>query len=143
MQIRDLYKKAHETSDEDYLLRLVDRNLHGVFLKEEVLRVLKIALLCANDNAASRPSITQVVHMLLGTQTIPEHVLNYLLNQNLHLSPPLHDIEMWSDDDYSSILPAKAGRELSHTSGTTVGTTSRSRLDRSLSPVNVTSLEGR
>ncbi|KAG0587012.1 hypothetical protein KC19_2G134300 [Ceratodon purpureus] len=143
-EMRDLYKKAHDSGEEDYLLRLVDRNLHGLFMKEEVIRVLKIALLCANDNPASRPSITQVVHMLLGTQTIPEYVLKYLLSQNTQSSPPLYDIEMWDDNDYSCILPNNGGRVLSHTSGTTVGTTSTSRLDRSLSPhVNAASLEGR
>jgi hypothetical protein len=100
-----------------------------------VISVLKIALLCANDNPASRPSITQVVHMLLGTQPIPEYVLKYLLSQDLVASPPLYDIEMWDDTGYSSISPANAGRVLSHASGTT--STSR------LSPVNVVSLEGR
>nr|XP_024386592.1 L-type lectin-domain containing receptor kinase IX.1-like isoform X2 [Physcomitrium patens] len=64
-EVRDLYRKSQETGRDDYLLRLVDRNLHGVFNKEEVIRVLKIALICANDNPASRPSITQVISMLL------------------------------------------------------------------------------
>jgi hypothetical protein len=142
MQIRDLYKKAHETGNNECLLRLVDQNLHGVFNREEVTRVMKIAVLCANDNPASRPTIMQVLSMLLGTQPIPEYVLKYLLSQgHLQSSPPLYDIEMWdASHDCSGMLPASLESRpiLSNSSGT-----STQPVDRSLSPVKLSLSEGR
>lgn len=135
MQMRELYKKAHESGREECLLRLVDRNLRNVYDKEEVIRVLKIALLCANDASTLRPPITQVVSMLLGTQTIPEYQLKSLL-QSLQSSPSMANIELW--DDFSNISPIRAGALNPSTSRST----SRVEADP-MSKISVVDMEGR
>ena len=119
MQMRGLYRKAHESGREEYLLRLVDRNLRHVYDKDEVIRVVKIALLCANDTPTARPLITNVVSMLLGGQTIPEYLLKPLL-QSLHASPSLDfGIELWDDNDFSSISPIHGTGRLNSSQGNT------------------------
>ena len=139
--MRDLYRKSHESGKEEHLLRLADRNLHHAYDKDEVIKVVKIALLCANDVANYRPPITQVVSMLLGTQTIPEYLLKSLL-QSLQSSPSISNIEMWDDNDFSNISPAHAGRlNLSHGIS---GNTSTSRIEADpISRISPVDMEGR
>ncbi|KAG0569963.1 hypothetical protein KC19_6G128600 [Ceratodon purpureus] len=140
-EMRDLYRKSHESGKEEHLLRLADRNLHHAYDKDEVIKVVKIALLCANDVANYRPPITQVVSMLLGTQTIPEYLLKSLL-QSLQSSPSISNIEMWDDNDFSNISPAHAGRlNLSHGIS---GNTSTSRIEADpISRISPVDMEGR
>lgn len=134
MQMRALYRKAHESGREECLLRLVDRNLRNIYDKNEVMRVIKIALLCSNDIANSRPSISQVVSILLGTQDLPEYLLKTLL-QTLQSTPSagLSNIGMWDDTDheYSNISPIHGGRNtLSETYASGDTSTSRVEPDR-------------
>ncbi|KAG6685503.1 hypothetical protein I3842_12G115700 [Carya illinoinensis] len=54
------------------LLDLVDPRLGSNYRKEEVMRVINVALLCANVSAAVRPTMSSVVSMLEGGVVIPE-----------------------------------------------------------------------
>ncbi|KAG6685407.1 hypothetical protein I3842_12G110400 [Carya illinoinensis] len=54
------------------LLDLVDLRLGSNYRKEEVMRVINVALLCANVSAAVRPTMSSVVSMLEGGAVIPE-----------------------------------------------------------------------
>jgi hypothetical protein len=86
-------------------LRLVDTRLIGRFEREEVLRVLKVALLCTTDSPSIRPSISQVILMLTGSQEIPHHLLQDFVTRGDHSrrmsmqsSPDLSNLQWWEDD---------------------------------------------
>ena len=53
-------------------MELVDAELGLEFNKEEVLRMIKIALLCTNPSPALRPTMTSVVSMLEGKTVVDE-----------------------------------------------------------------------
>ncbi|KAF1885234.1 hypothetical protein Lal_00029123 [Lupinus albus] len=53
-----------ELYEQGELIRLVDISLNGFFDAEEACRILKIALLCTQDNPKLRPSMSSVVKML-------------------------------------------------------------------------------
>ncbi|KAG0587010.1 hypothetical protein KC19_2G134200 [Ceratodon purpureus] len=104
-EIRGAYLRSCEASDEDLLLRLVDARLIGRFDKDEVARVLKVALLCTSDRPSIRPSISEVILMLTGSQEIPEHLLQDFVTRGDHSrrmsiqsSPDLSNIQWWEDD---------------------------------------------
>lgn len=127
--MRELYCRAQETGKEEYLLRLVDRNLHQNYCKDEVVRLLKIALICSNDIANARPSISQVVSIILRMHDVPEYLLKSLC-QGLRSSPSIalsNKEIMWDvdTDDFSNISPLHGDRtNLSHSD--TTGRASRS-----------------
>ncbi|KAK4589546.1 hypothetical protein RGQ29_020210 [Quercus rubra] len=54
------------------LMELVDAELGLEFNKEEVLRMIKVALLCTNPSPALRPTMTSVVSMLEGKTVVDE-----------------------------------------------------------------------
>ena len=54
------------------LMELVDPELGSEFNKEEVLRMIKVALLCTNPSPALRPTMTAVVSMLEGQTVVDE-----------------------------------------------------------------------
>ncbi|KAF5460882.1 hypothetical protein F2P56_020721 [Juglans regia] len=54
------------------LLDLVDPRLGSNYMKEEVMRLINVALLCTNVSAAVRPTMSSVVSMLEGSAVIPE-----------------------------------------------------------------------
>ncbi|XP_035549624.1 probable leucine-rich repeat receptor-like serine/threonine-protein kinase At3g14840 isoform X3 [Juglans regia] len=54
------------------LLDLVDPRLGSNYMKEEVMRLINVALLCTNVSAAVRPTMSSVVSMLEGNAVIPE-----------------------------------------------------------------------
>ena len=53
-------------------MELVDPRLVSDFNKEEVIRVIKIALLCTNPSPALRPIMSKVVSMLEGQAAVEE-----------------------------------------------------------------------
>ena len=53
-------------------MELVDPELGSEFSKEEVLRMIKVALLCTNPSPALRPTMTAVVSMLEGQTVVDE-----------------------------------------------------------------------
>ncbi|XP_019432374.1 PREDICTED: putative serine/threonine-protein kinase isoform X2 [Lupinus angustifolius] len=59
-----ILEKAWELYEQEELIRLVDISLNGFFDAEEACRILKIALLCTQDNPKLRPSMSSVVKML-------------------------------------------------------------------------------
>ncbi|PRQ29281.1 putative protein kinase RLK-Pelle-DLSV family [Rosa chinensis] len=58
------------------LLELVDPRLGSDFSKKEAIRMIKVALLCANPTAALRPIMSAVVSMLEGRTPVDEVVLD-------------------------------------------------------------------
>ncbi|KAG6670812.1 hypothetical protein I3843_Q035500 [Carya illinoinensis] len=54
------------------LLDLADPRLGSNYRKEDVMRMINVALLCANVSAAVRPTMSSVVSMLEGNAVIPE-----------------------------------------------------------------------
>ncbi|KAG7957027.1 hypothetical protein I3843_11G154000 [Carya illinoinensis] len=54
------------------LMELVDPRLGSDYMKEEVMNMINVALLCANVSAAVRPSMSTVVSMLEGSAVVPE-----------------------------------------------------------------------
>ncbi|KAF5460878.1 hypothetical protein F2P56_020717 [Juglans regia] len=54
------------------LLDLADPRLGSNYKKEEVMRMINVALLCANVSASVRPTMSSVVSMLEGGAVIPE-----------------------------------------------------------------------
>ncbi|XP_065634987.1 probable LRR receptor-like serine/threonine-protein kinase At1g07650 isoform X2 [Quercus suber] len=54
------------------LMELVDAELDLEFNKEEVLRMIKVALLCTNPSPVLRPTMTSVVSMLEGKTVVDE-----------------------------------------------------------------------
>ncbi|KAL2331309.1 hypothetical protein Fmac_018890 [Flemingia macrophylla] len=65
---------AHLLKEKGDLMDLVDRRLGSNFNKEEVLVMIKVALLCTNVTAALRPTMSSVVSMLEGI-TVAEEVI--------------------------------------------------------------------
>ena len=53
-------------------MELVDPELGLEFNKEEVLRMIKVDLLCTNPSPALRPTMTSVVSMLEGKTVVDE-----------------------------------------------------------------------
>lgn len=58
--------KAYVQQEQGNLLDLVDPSLGSDYKKEEALRMLNLALLCANPSPSLRPQMSSVVHMLQG-----------------------------------------------------------------------------
>jgi hypothetical protein len=54
------------------LMELVDPELGSEFSEEEALRMIKVALLCANASPALRPTMTAAVSMLEGLKVVHE-----------------------------------------------------------------------
>lgn len=60
-------------------MELVDPKLESDFNKEEVLRMIKISLLCTNPSPALRPTMSAVVNMLEGRAPVQEFPLNPII----------------------------------------------------------------
>ncbi|XP_062012874.1 probable LRR receptor-like serine/threonine-protein kinase At1g07650 isoform X1 [Rosa rugosa] len=58
------------------LMELVDPKLGSGFNKEEALRMIKVALLCANSSPALRPTMSEVVSMLEGRTVVHQVTIN-------------------------------------------------------------------
>ena len=58
------------------LMKLVDPKLETEFKKKEAIRMIKVALLCANPSPALRPTMSAVVSMLEGRTVVHEYPLN-------------------------------------------------------------------
>lgn len=66
--LKDLLEWAWKLRVEDRLLEIVDPELEG-YPEEEVLRFIKVALVCTQAAAQQRPSMKQVVEMLLSNES--------------------------------------------------------------------------
>ncbi|XP_048129591.1 probable leucine-rich repeat receptor-like serine/threonine-protein kinase At3g14840 [Rhodamnia argentea] len=62
---------AHFLNERGNLIDIVDRRLVSHFDKEEVLTVIKVALMCTNTTPALRPPMSSVVSMLEGKVAVP------------------------------------------------------------------------
>ncbi|KAK9936660.1 hypothetical protein M0R45_013489 [Rubus argutus] len=58
------------------LMELVDPKLGSAFNKEEALRMIEVALLCANASPTLRPTMSEVVSMLEGRTVVHEVTVN-------------------------------------------------------------------
>ncbi|KAI3899476.1 hypothetical protein MKW92_024982, partial [Papaver armeniacum] len=66
---------AYVLKEDGSLLDLVDPILNSDYSKEEVLRMLNIALLCTNPSPSLRPLMSTVVSMLEGRTPVQESLL--------------------------------------------------------------------
>ncbi|TMW83127.1 hypothetical protein EJD97_002854 [Solanum chilense] len=57
---------------EGKILDVIDKRLKGEFNESEVVMVLKLGLMCSNNEASSRPSMRQVMSYLEGEADIPD-----------------------------------------------------------------------
>ncbi|OIW09764.1 hypothetical protein TanjilG_18679 [Lupinus angustifolius] len=67
-----ILEKTWELYEKGELVGLVDISLNDFFDAEEACRILKIALLCTQDNPKLRPSMSSVVKMLIGEIDVGE-----------------------------------------------------------------------
>ncbi|KAF3451337.1 hypothetical protein FNV43_RR07432 [Rhamnella rubrinervis] len=58
------------------LMELVDPKLGSDFNKEEVVRLIKVALLCTNPSPALRPTMSAALSMLEGHAVVPELIMD-------------------------------------------------------------------
>lgn len=56
--------KLSRQSNEDYILALVDSRLNG-YPVASVITMFKIAILCVRDESDNRPTMREVVHLLI------------------------------------------------------------------------------
>ncbi|KAK3206729.1 hypothetical protein Dsin_020775 [Dipteronia sinensis] len=56
------------------LMELVDPKLKSEFKEEEAERMIKVSLLCTNASPSLRPTMSEVVGMLVGTTNIPDAI---------------------------------------------------------------------
>nr|POE70757.1 isoform 2 of probable lrr receptor-like serine/threonine-protein kinase [Quercus suber] len=80
-----LLDKAIVLQQKGNLMELVDPKLGSEFSKEEVLRMIKVALLCTNPSPAPRPTMTAVVSMLEGGTVVDE----------LNIDPSIYGNNEW------------------------------------------------
>ncbi|KAI3836459.1 hypothetical protein MKW98_008220, partial [Papaver atlanticum] len=66
---------AYVLEEEGNLLDLVDPILNSDYSKEEVLRILSIALVCTNPSPSLRPLMSTVVSMLEGRTPVQESLV--------------------------------------------------------------------
>ncbi|KAK9125790.1 hypothetical protein Scep_014636 [Stephania cephalantha] len=66
---KDLVKWVSTTLNEEEIDHIIDQNL-GSYHKEEICKVLNIGLLCTNPVPTNRPSMRNVVKMLLEARRI-------------------------------------------------------------------------
>lgn len=57
-------------------MELVDPRFESKFKKDEVVRVIEVALLCTNPSPALRPTMSTVVKMLQGKADVHELVID-------------------------------------------------------------------
>lgn len=82
----------------------MDARLVGKYDRDEVLRVLKVALLSTMDSPTTRASISEVILMLVGSQEIPEHIQevgtrgDHSRSTSVQSSPDLSCLQWWEDD---------------------------------------------
>ena len=114
-------------------MELVDPKFGSDFDKEEALRMLKVALLCLNQSAVLRPTMSKVVSMLEGAN----HAYNERIKDprsdgdGMRISAPkdqIHKIAEQSRDDES--------RNLVQSSNPSVFTASSSSSSKDLYPPN-------
>ncbi|KAL0011466.1 hypothetical protein SO802_006574 [Lithocarpus litseifolius] len=80
-----LLDKAIVLQQKGNLMELVDPELGSGFSKEEVLRMIEVALLCTNPSPAPRPTMTAVVSMLEGRTVVDE----------LNIDPSIYGNNEW------------------------------------------------
>ncbi|XP_023525948.1 probable LRR receptor-like serine/threonine-protein kinase At1g53430 isoform X2 [Cucurbita pepo subsp. pepo] len=95
--------------EEGNLLKLVDPNLGSEYSKEEVMRMLHIALLCTNLSPTLRPSMSSVVSMLEGK--IPTEVPNMKRNVG-DRDARFKAFEKLSQDSLTSISTSSQGIQM-------------------------------
>ncbi|KAH7545053.1 hypothetical protein FEM48_Zijuj01G0052500 [Ziziphus jujuba var. spinosa] len=77
------------------LMKFVDPKLESDFNKEEIVRVIIVALLCTNSSLALRPIMSAVLSMLEGYTVVPELIMD----------PSNYDVEdNWIQTSFASVL---------------------------------------
>ena len=68
------FQQARLLKEKGNLMELVDQRLGSDFNEEEVMVMIKVALLCTNATPKLRPSMSSVLSMLEGKTVVPEFV---------------------------------------------------------------------
>nr|GLL45905.1 Protein kinase domain-containing protein [Ipomoea trifida] len=68
-----LLDRALVLQENGNLMELIDPRLGSDFDKEQALKMIEVALLCTNPSPVLRPSMSEVVNMLEGSDDILEH----------------------------------------------------------------------
>ncbi|TQD78711.1 hypothetical protein C1H46_035715 [Malus baccata] len=99
------------------LMELVDRKLGSAFNKEEALRMIKVALLCANSSPALRPTMSAVVSMLEGQTLVHEVKINpSIYGDELRFRAFTEDSDTTSVQSTQSLLYSPNAKRTAYTS---------------------------
>ncbi|CAH9143234.1 unnamed protein product [Cuscuta epithymum] len=110
---------AYVLEEQGNLLDLVDESLGSNYSKKEAMRMLKLALLCANPSPTLRPSMSSVVKMLDGKMAVQAPAAIKPAKSNG--DPRFKALEKLSHDSHT------------HTSSTTISQDTTSHFQRSVS----------
>ncbi|GLJ26026.1 hypothetical protein SUGI_0499170, partial [Cryptomeria japonica] len=67
-----LPKQIWQLYESEQILEMVDPKLKGEYPQEQMVRVIRIALLCVKESPSQRPSMTQIVSMLTSNSEITD-----------------------------------------------------------------------
>ena len=99
------------------LMELVDRKLGSEFNKEDALRMIKVALLCANPSPALRPTMSAVVSMLEGQTLVHEVKINpSIYGDELRFTAFTEDSDTTSVQSTQSLLYSSDAKRTASTS---------------------------
>ncbi|MED6197291.1 hypothetical protein PIB30_055297 [Stylosanthes scabra] len=92
-----------EKFKEGRILDMVDPRLNGEFDEDEILMVLKLGLICSNDNPNGRPNIRQVMRYLDGEVELPDEMRMHVGSNHEGFDEFLHSLASSSFDTGSYI----------------------------------------
>ncbi|KAL1321561.1 hypothetical protein AAHE18_14G135800 [Arachis hypogaea] len=92
-----------EKFKEGRILDMVDPRLNGDFDENEILMVLKLGLICSNDNPNARPNIRQVMRYLDGEVELPDEMRKHISSNHEGFDEFLHSLASSSFDTGSYI----------------------------------------
>ncbi|MED6116037.1 hypothetical protein PIB30_096408 [Stylosanthes scabra] len=92
-----------EKFKEGRILDMVDPRLNGDFDENEILMVLKLGLICSNDNPNGRPNIRQVMRYLDGEVELPDEMRMHVGSNHEGFDEFLHSLASSSFDTGSYI----------------------------------------
>ena len=98
--------KAYVLQEQGNLLELVDPNLDSNYPKEEVMRMINIALLCTNPSPTLRPSMSSVVSMLEGKIAVQAPIIK---RDTVDQEARFKAFERLSHDSITSISTSSQG----------------------------------
>ncbi|KAF1899386.1 hypothetical protein Lal_00019514 [Lupinus albus] len=124
-----LVEIAWELYEQGELVGLVDISLNGFFDAEEACRILKIALLCTQDNPKLRPSMPCVVKMVIGEIDVGESkitkpsLISDIMNLKVKEQKGIDDMKISSSYSASSASDSQGNNTMSFAASSAANTT--------------------